>query len=364
MLTGNGGGPAAGITARARGRREQAWPRPGGGNGPERPLNRDGTGARGRNGAAGGLGQEAARAPGAKAASPGPAATVAPSLAGNPVGSVPAGRRPDRHRRCPGRRRRQSAWCRAGPPGRCRRLRGRRRRDTGPAPWRDTGSALAEAGLGRRKLAARTAPGAAPRRDGRIGQQLGGLACIRPLSRIPCSSAPAITAPSGPADRAGVVRVHDAGQHRHRAAVTVERPASLHGRVQRGAQATTGRMPGWRAHRGCVRGRRTRGCPPPCPSASAPGHRPRRLSRNRSAPPARRAVRSTLPGLTSRCTIPAAWALASAPSSIIPVSATRRGGSGPILGQHPLERARGDQFHHDPRSAVGFDHVMDGDDTG
>ena len=65
---------------------------------------------------------------------------------------------------------------------------------------------------------------------------------------------------------------------------------------------------------------------PVCVSAGSPSTAaiPKSVS---TARPSR--VSSTLPGLTSRCTIPAAWALASAPSSIIPVSAARRGGSGP-----------------------------------
>jgi hypothetical protein len=34
-----------------------------------------------------------------------------------------------------------------------------------------------------------------------------------------------------------------------------------------------------------------------------------------------------------------------------------------VFGQHPLKRPGGDQFHHNPWRAVGFDHVIDGDHT-
>jgi hypothetical protein len=37
----------------------------------------------------------------------------------------------------------------------------------------------------------------------------------------------------------------------------------------------------------------------------------------------------TLPGVTSRCTMPARWAASSALATCAPISATRSGGSGP-----------------------------------
>ena len=73
---------------------------------------------------------------------------------------------------------------------------------------------------------------------------------------------------------------------------------------------------------------------------------------------------STLLGFTSRCSTPAAWAVASAASSMRPASAARCGGSGPSLRDDLVQRACRDELHDDPRAPVLLGHVEDGDDAG
>ena len=69
----------------------------------------------------------------------------------------------------------------------------------------------------------------------------------------------------------------------------------------------------------------------------------------------------TLPGLTSRWTIPAAWAASSALAIWAPISATRSTGSGPLDADQVGQRRRVDQLHDDEGAAPVLDDVVQGD---
>ena len=72
----------------------------------------------------------------------------------------------------------------------------------------------------------------------------------------------------------------------------------------------------------------------------------------------------TLPGLTSRWTMPAAWPASRASSSSVPMAATSAGGSGPERSTSSARVGRVDQLHHDQGPAVVLHHVVDGDRPG
>ena len=69
-------------------------------------------------------------------------------------------------------------------------------------------------------------------------------------------------------------------------------------------------------------------------------------------------------GLTSRWTMPAAWAASSAPATWPSSSTASAGGSGPVGGDPALQVAALDQPHRDDQLAVLLAGVVDGDDVG
>ena len=71
-------------------------------------------------------------------------------------------------------------------------------------------------------------------------------------------------------------------------------------------------------------------------------------------------VISTLPGLTSRCTMPTSWAACKAAARSAPIRPTSRGRQRPAVAEQPVQAVRGHELHDQAGVVAVIDHVVDG----
>ncbi len=326
------------------------------------------------------------RAPGGKrsgpvsgAKEPGPAsagncAVPTPSAGGAGEAGQQAARSPpgrERHRREPGR---------VGPRGRRGGVGGGENRDgagrepgrVGPRGWpgatgvrenRGGGredrvrAGRVRAGGGRASLgqanSGRVGGGArhAAAVGGRVHEQLAGGGRVRPPGRVLAHQGPDHGSQRPGRRGRWRVRVHDAGQHRHRLAVAIERPAPLHGRIQRGAERPQV-------------GRRGGGLAADAFGGAEPwgSHDHARLGQRRVAvhggdteigqhrPPL--AGDEHVARLDIAMHDPCRVGAGQRPEQHHPGLGGTLGRQRAVLGQHLVKRTRGNQFHHDPRGAA------------
>ena len=228
---------------------------------------------------------------------------------------------------------------------------------------------------GARSRGPAAAPATRPRRGGPVpgdlvslpGGRVGGHAVEQGLSLVgvhPGAGVPGHQTEDhggeGPGMRHGAGLAVKDGLHGRGGRGTLEGRAALQGRVQRRPEGPQVRQGPGPPDRGAARGARKAGVPtiPPvlviavsCLIAAMP----KSVSTTRPS-----SASSTFPGLTSRCSTPAACAARSAPSTCSPTGPPGRAPGGRPRGR-PRPATGPDQLHHDPGPALLLDHVVHDD---